>query len=114
MVVLPSMDDQLLPLFRDWVIDVMYVKINFLFSVLIILYFSGEIASKPANPLVDSYKSQTSFRDNFQEYKDIKELNRGGSTSPEKPKPSKRLSAHSSKSHSNENNEELGEEMTEL
>ena len=26
MVVLPSMDDQLLPLFRDWVIDVMYVK----------------------------------------------------------------------------------------
>ena len=27
MVVLPSMDDQLLPLFRDWVIDVMYVEI---------------------------------------------------------------------------------------
>jgi hypothetical protein len=26
MVVLPSMDDQLVPLFRDWVIDVMYVK----------------------------------------------------------------------------------------
>ncbi len=28
MVVLPSMDDQLLSFFRDWVIDVMYVKAN--------------------------------------------------------------------------------------
>ncbi len=29
MVVLPSMDDQLLSFFRDWVIDAMYVKILF-------------------------------------------------------------------------------------
>ncbi|CAF2523217.1 unnamed protein product [Rotaria sp. Silwood2] len=75
LVVLPSMDDQLLPFFRDWVIDVI-----------------GEIASKPGNPLVDSYKSETSFRDKLQEYKDIKELNRAGSTLSERTKSNPRLS----------------------
>jgi hypothetical protein len=50
----------------------------------------------------------------LQEYKDIKDLNRGDSASPEKTKSSKKLSANSNKSQSNENNEELGEEMTEL
>jgi hypothetical protein len=94
MVVLPSMDDQLLSFFNDWVIDVI-----------------GEIASKPANPLVDSYKSQTSFRDKLQEYKDIKDLNRAGSSSPEKSKSTKTSSINSTK---NLHNEELGEEMTEL
>ncbi|CAF1297314.1 unnamed protein product [Adineta ricciae] len=95
MVVLPSMDDQLLPLFRDWVIDVI-----------------GEIAAKRANPLVDSYKSQTSFRDKFQEYRDIKELNRAGSSSP----PEKLKSQHQSSTQSTSTNasEELGEEMTVL
>jgi hypothetical protein len=97
MVVLPSMDDQLLPFFRDWVIDVI-----------------GEIASKPANPLVDSYKSQTSFRDRLQEYKDIKDLNRTGSSSPEIAKPTKRSPAQSKKNLTNDTNEEVGEEMTEL
>jgi hypothetical protein len=73
--------------------------------------FSGEIASKPANPLVDSYKSQTSFRDKLQEYKDIKDLNRAGSSSPEKSKSTKTSSINSTK---NLHNEELGEEMIEL
>ncbi|CAF1062166.1 unnamed protein product [Rotaria magnacalcarata] len=40
MAVLPCMDDQLLSFFRDWVIDAI-----------------AEIASKPGNPLIDSYKS---------------------------------------------------------
>ncbi|CAF3358880.1 unnamed protein product [Rotaria sp. Silwood1] len=75
MVVLPSMDDQLLPFFRDWVIDVI-----------------GEIASKPGNPLIDSYKSQTSFRDKLQEYKDIKELNRADSSLSESTKSNSTLS----------------------
>ncbi|CAF1200450.1 unnamed protein product [Adineta steineri] len=95
MAVLPSMDDQLLPIFRDWVIDVI-----------------GEIASKPGNPLVDTLKSQTSFRDKFQEQKDLKELNRGGSSSPpEKPKSTNRLPEQS---YMNDPNEELGEEMTQF
>ena len=112
MVVLPSMDDQLLPLFRDWVIDVMYVEILSSSPSLRFFFFSGEIASKPANPLVDSYKSQTSFRDKFQEYKDIKELNRAGSSSPSE----KLKSQHQSSAQSNSTNvsEELGEEMTVL
>ncbi|CAF0935653.1 unnamed protein product, partial [Didymodactylos carnosus] len=38
-VVLPAMDDQLLPFFRDWVIDVI-----------------GEIAEKPVDPVVDKVK----------------------------------------------------------
>ncbi len=83
----------------------------------LIFYFSGEIASKPANPLVDSYKSQTSFRDKFQEYKDIKNLNRSDSSPPEKPKSSKRQSTQSNTNNKNvinDNQEELGEEMTEL
>jgi len=71
-------------------------------------HFSGEIASKPANPLVDSYKSQTAFRDKLQEYKDIKELNRTGSSSPKSTKTS---SLHSNK---NPRNEEFEEEMIEL
>ncbi len=81
------------------------------------LYFSGEIASKPANPLADSYKSQTSFRDKLQEYKDIKNLNRSDSSPPEKPKSSKRQSTQSNTNNKNvinDNQEELGEEMTEL
>jgi len=88
-VVLPSMDDQLLSFFRDWVIDVI-----------------GEIASKPGNPLVDSYKSHTLFRDKLQEYKDIKDLNQAGSLSPSTLKSNKILT--------NDNNEELGEEMLDL
>jgi len=96
-VVLPSMDDQLLSFFRDWVIDVI-----------------GEIASKPGNPLIDSYKSQTSFRDKLQEYKDIKDLNRADLSSPEKSKSNKKSTLQSNKNLTNDNNEELGEEMAEL
>ncbi|CAF3645080.1 unnamed protein product [Rotaria socialis] len=59
MAVLACMDDQLLSVFRDWVIDAI-----------------AEIASKPGNPLIGSYKSQTSFRDKIQ---DNKELNHSGS-----------------------------------
>lgn len=71
--------------------------------------FSGEIASKPANPLVDSLKGQTAFRDRLQEYKDIKELNRAGSSSPpEQPKSAKQPNTATTTT------EELGEEMTEL
>ena len=69
--------------------------------------FSGEIASKPGNPLVDSYKSQTIFRDKLQEYKDIKDLNRAGSASPDNIKSTK-ISSKNSRS------EDLGEELTEL
>ncbi|CAF3751456.1 unnamed protein product [Rotaria socialis] len=59
MAVLACMDDQLLSIFRDWVIDAI-----------------AEIASKPGNPLIGSYESQTSFRDKIQ---DNKELNHSGS-----------------------------------
>lgn len=109
MVVLPSMDDQLLPLFRDWVIDVMYVFLEYFFNRKMFYFFnfSGEIASKPANPLIDSYKSQTSFRDKLQEYKDIKDLNRAGSSSPEKSKSNRGASL-------SQTNEQPEEEMTEL
>jgi len=111
------MDDKLLTFFRVWVIDVKYVKISFFYLIELIFYFSGEIASKPANPLVDSYKSQASFRDKLQEYKDIKDLNRVDSTSPEKPKSNKTSSTQSStstKNLNNDNNEEIEEEMIEL
>ena len=73
--------------------------------------FSGEIASKPGNPLVDSYKSQTLFRDKLQDYKDIKDLNRAGSASPDKTKSTKTSSINSTKSV---RSEDLGEEMTEF
>ena len=118
MVVLPSMDDQLLPIFRDWVIDVMYGFCRFLKSFnWIPLLSSGEIATKPANPLIDSYRSQSSFRDKLQEYKDIKELNRAGSSSPEKPRSNTSSSIQSNasvKKAGHGTNEEFGEEMTEL
>ncbi|CAF1480526.1 unnamed protein product [Rotaria sp. Silwood1] len=59
-VVLPAMDDQLLPFFRDWVIDII-----------------GEIVSKPINPLTDNYKAklnaQTAVRTGLQEYSNNKE-----------------------------------------
>jgi hypothetical protein len=55
LVVLPAMDDQLLPFFRDWAIDII-----------------GEIVSKPVNPLTDNYKAklnaQASVRAGLQEY----------------------------------------------
>lgn len=81
------------------------------------LLSSGEIATKPANPLIDSYRSQSSFRDRLQEYKDIKELNRAGSSSPEKPRSNTSSSIQSNasvKKRVHGTNEEFGEEMTEL
>ena len=98
------MDDQLLPLFRDWVIDAMYVwHMSFVRHIPSSVSSSGEIASKPANPLVDSYKSSASFRDKVQDYKGIRELNRAGSTSPKQ--------SHTGDKHTTD---ELGEEMTAL
>jgi len=55
LVVLPAMDDQLLPFFRDWAIDII-----------------GEIVSKPINPLTDDYKAkfnaQAAVHAGLQEY----------------------------------------------
>jgi len=55
LVVLPAMDDQLLPFFRDWAIDII-----------------GEIVSKPVNPLTDNYKAKlnahAAVRAGLQEY----------------------------------------------
>jgi len=94
MVVLPSMDDQLLPFFRDWVIDVI-----------------GEIVSKPGHCLIDNYKNQLPTREKSQDTKDLKELNTGYSNSPKK----KLISISSTgKKQTNENDSELGEEMTEF
>ncbi|CAF3616472.1 unnamed protein product [Rotaria sordida] len=63
LVVLPAMDDQLLPFFRDWVIDII-----------------GDIISKPVNPLTDNYKTklnvQTAVREGLQEYKNAKNVKR--------------------------------------
>ncbi len=56
--------------------------------------------------MIDSYKSQTSFRDKLQEYKDIRDLNRAGSASPDKAK--------STKSIPDDITEETGAEMTAL
>ncbi|CAF0984973.1 unnamed protein product [Rotaria sordida] len=67
LVVLPAMDDQLLPFFRDWAIDII-----------------GEIVSKPVNPLTDNYKdklnAQADVRAGLEEYSKSKELNRQTST----------------------------------
>ncbi|CAF2526768.1 unnamed protein product [Rotaria sp. Silwood2] len=69
MVVLPAMDDQLLPFFRDWVIDII-----------------GEIASEPINPLTDNYKAklnaQAAVRAGLQEYSNGKEFKKQTSTTP--------------------------------
>ncbi|CAF2149644.1 unnamed protein product [Rotaria magnacalcarata] len=58
LVVLPAMDDQLLPFFRDWVIDII-----------------DNIIDKPVNPLSDDYKvklnNQTAVREGLQEYKNL-------------------------------------------
>ncbi|CAF2749352.1 unnamed protein product [Rotaria sp. Silwood2] len=63
LVVLPAMDDQLLPFFRDWVIDII-----------------GNIVAKPVNPLTDNYKAklnvQTAVREGLQEYKNAKNVKR--------------------------------------
>ncbi|CAF4746101.1 unnamed protein product [Rotaria magnacalcarata] len=52
------MDDQLLPFFRDWVIDII-----------------DNIIDKPVNPLSDDYKvklnNQTAVREGLQEYKNL-------------------------------------------
>ncbi|CAF1381544.1 unnamed protein product [Adineta ricciae] len=60
LVVLPAMDDQLLPFFRDWAIDII-----------------GQIVSKPINPSTDNYKeklnAQTSVRAGLEEYNNMKE-----------------------------------------
>ncbi|CAF0798072.1 unnamed protein product [Adineta steineri] len=67
LVVLPAMDDQLLPFFRDWAIDVI-----------------GEIVSKPVNPNTDNYKTklnvQTSIREGLQEYKNTPDMNKSKTT----------------------------------
>ncbi|CAF3683581.1 unnamed protein product [Rotaria socialis] len=58
LVVLPAMDDQLLPFFRDWVIDII-----------------DNIIDRPVNPLSDDYKAklnnQTAVREGLQEYKNL-------------------------------------------
>ncbi|CAF1117113.1 unnamed protein product [Rotaria sp. Silwood1] len=63
LVVLPAMDDQLLPFFRDWVIDII-----------------GNIVAKPINQLTDNYKAklniQTAVREGLQEYKNVKNVKR--------------------------------------
>lgn len=82
-----------------------------LIMAFLLCFFRGEIASKPANPLVDSYKSQTSFRDKLQEYQDLRELNRTGSTSPEKLRSGSKSSLPPNRTVIND---ELGQEMTEL
>ncbi|UJR29961.1 hypothetical protein I4U23_017508 [Adineta vaga] len=60
LVVLPAMDDQLLPFFRDWAIDII-----------------GEIVSKPINPTTDNYKAKlnahASVRAGLDEYNTIKD-----------------------------------------
>jgi hypothetical protein len=47
------------------------------------LFFSGEIVSKPVNPLTDNYKAkvnvQTSVREGLQEYKNLKDIKRQSS-----------------------------------
>ncbi len=46
------MDDQLLPFFRDWVMDVMYVNRTLIFILVRFFFlfnFSGEIASKSSS-----------------------------------------------------------------
>ncbi|CAF1014628.1 unnamed protein product [Didymodactylos carnosus] len=98
LLVLPSMDDQLLPFFRDWVID-------------------GEIASKPANPLTDNVKTsqnQSSFREHLIEYNSYKDLNQANGsnvtgipfTSSEKISSSSPKKSHHSHKKSNEQNQE--------
>ncbi|CAF0865565.1 unnamed protein product [Adineta ricciae] len=63
LIVLPAMDDQLLPFFRDWAIDVI-----------------GEIVSKPVNPFTDDYKAKlnvhTAVREGLQEYKNARNMAR--------------------------------------
>jgi hypothetical protein len=55
---------------------------EYLFSLSSYL-FSGEIVSKPVNPLTDNYKAklnvQTSVREGLQEYKNTKDVNRQSS-----------------------------------
>ncbi|CAF1547785.1 unnamed protein product [Adineta ricciae] len=67
LVVLPAMDDQLLPFFRDWAIDII-----------------GQIVSKPINPSTDNYKeklnAQTSVRAGLEEYNNMKETKPSTST----------------------------------
>lgn len=67
LVVLPAMDDQLLPLFRDWVIDII-----------------GEIVKQPVNPETDDYrvraKAQESVAEGLKEYKTAADLRKQTST----------------------------------
>jgi len=60
LVVLPAMDDQLLPFFRDWAIDII-----------------GEIVAKPINPLTDNYRAklnaQASVRAGLDDYNSSKD-----------------------------------------
>jgi hypothetical protein len=66
LVVLPAMDDQLLPFFRDWAIDII-----------------GEIVAKPINPLTDNYKAklnaQASVSAGLQEYNNNPNIKRQSS-----------------------------------
>ncbi|CAF0730233.1 unnamed protein product [Adineta steineri] len=63
LVVLPAMDDQLLPFFRDWAIDII-----------------GEIVSKPINPLTDNYKAKlnalASVRAGLDEYNNMNDVHK--------------------------------------
>jgi hypothetical protein len=47
-----------------------------LMNVNILIFFSGEIASKPVNPQTDNYKTklnvQNNIREGLQEYKNLK------------------------------------------
>ena len=77
------MDDQLLPFFRDWAIDVMWaVKSLGMWPSLSFLFFScsGEIVSKPVNPFTDDYKTKlnvhTAVREGLQEYKNARNMAR--------------------------------------
>ncbi|CAF0887044.1 unnamed protein product [Didymodactylos carnosus] len=111
LLVLPSMDDQLLSFFRDWVIDAI-----------------GDIASKDVNPSTDNVKAnQSGIREYFTEHNAYKDLNQASGSnvagssfsSVEKttpPPPNKsRHHQKSTSSNQNESNEmDLGEEMTEF
>jgi len=61
------MDDQLLPFFRDWAIDII-----------------GEIVKKPINPLTDNYReklnAQASVQAGLKEYNSAPNLNKQTST----------------------------------